>query len=304
MLHKHLPFALVHPENPLFKIELRRAHTARSGSQLAQYTLRIAGIMLTGLLLLWGIAVYSAFKEHNASATVYYTRYEIIGASNQILVWLFVVSLGANLLLDMRCMTSGLGSISSEITSGRWDLLRLTLLPEEYIVDAKYALVQVRSWRWMTVIVSARLAFVIILLLHSFLLPFLVYEQPFDLLLSNFLSPMALYLLTGGTVLIGIFVIEPFWRMHALTALSLAISARIHRAASAFLVAFAAIVIIWITQIVIIGAFFWFTISLSFVAVICSVLIFAVFAFVVWFFYNTLRGRSLRHTTAYLMNLN
>ena len=57
-------------------------------------------------------------------------------------------------------------------------------------------------------------------------------------------------------------------------------------------------------QILIIAAFVWFTISLSFIALICSLLIFAAFAFVVWLFYNTLRNRSLRHATACLTNFN
>lgn len=304
MLRNRLPFAVVHPQNPLFKAEIRQVQVAQSPSQLKVKTLRWMGITLIVLLGLWVASVYSALQRSNGLNSAYYYRYEVVDASNQILVWLFFISLGANLLLDMRCMVSGLGSISGEISSGRWDLLRLTLLPEEYMVDAKYALAQLRSWRWMTLIVAARFTLAVLLLLHVFVVPILAYDRPFDFGLSGFLSPTALYILSGVAVLIMVFVIEPFWRMRALVALSLAISVRVHSVLSAFLTAFAVIVLIWIVQILIIAAFVWFTISISIAALACSLLIFLTFAAVVWGFYNALRNQSLRHTAAYLTKLN
>ncbi len=55
-----------------------------------------------------------------------------------------------------------------EVTTNRWDLLRLSTLSSTIIVEAKYALALCRTWRFTVVAVSLRIAVILFSLLWSF----------------------------------------------------------------------------------------------------------------------------------------
>lgn len=304
MLQRYLPFAEIakgNPHNPLFKVEIRRVAGMQNPQQMLSYSRWVFGIILAGTLALWLLSIYGAWDR--LSVRNYYD-YRVYNASNQVLLWVFVISLLSNFLLDMRCMIAGLGSISTEIISGRWDLLRLTLLRMEYMVEAKHAVAQVRSWRWMVIIVSLRATSIILVLLQAFVLPLILGAGFSSYAFSSLFTPFNLYIFVGIGILAAVWIVEPYLRMRALTALSLALSARIHNLTYAFLAAFVAIVLVWISQIIIIAVFLFASISMSLVALYCSPFIFLCFAIFVWVYYRSLKNSSLRRATDRLLILN
>lgn len=252
-------------DQPLFKYAVRRVRWARTVSQLRRYNWRAAFIVHGLIIGLWALLVYLSAVNYyapNPNATYYYSGSPIEHSTNFIAV-LMLVSVGMDIILDFACLVFSITSIGGEVSDGRWDLLRMTPMREENIVAAKHGLAQVRAWRVMAVVLWMRTAAVILLLLHTFLLPLIFGGYFFleDAFRYDFFNPLLMLITIGITL--AIYVIEPVWRMRALSALGVAISAWVFNLVYAFLTAFAVMVGVWISQAIILLALGWVTIRLA-----------------------------------------
>ncbi len=221
-------FRLSH--NPLFMLESRRVRWGESGRTLLRYNGRRVTAICAVLTLIW---LLLAIGDREQAASADFT------------LLLLAVSLLAALALDYTSMSAALRSINSEVVSGRWDLLRLTALSGAQIVAAKHGAAQVRVWRVMALIVGLQIVVSLTIICGVLLLlirdQFLAYFVPSELATA----------VTGQLMLVAgciVFVIEPFWRMRAVTALGVAISARAHHPTSAVLSATGAVAALWLTQ--------------------------------------------------------
>jgi hypothetical protein len=250
-------------DQPLFKYAVRRVRWAKTVNQLRRYNWR-AALIVHGLIIgLWALLVYMSAANHYApNPNVYFLGSPVSQSANFIAI-LMLVSVGMDIILDFACLVFSITSIGGEVSDGRWDLLRMTPIHEESIIAAKYGLAQVRSWRVMALVLWTRTAAVILLLLQAFVLPILFGGSFFlhDLFRYEFFNPL-LILITFGITL-AIYVIEPVWRMHALAAVGIAISARVYSLVYAFLTAFGAMVGIWISQAVIMFFMGWITVQIA-----------------------------------------
>ncbi|HVU11580.1 MAG TPA: hypothetical protein VHD90_09890 [Phototrophicaceae bacterium] len=227
----------------------------------------------------------------------------------------FGASFMAGLALDFTCMAAAIGGVGREIVSGRWDLLRLTLLRLDQVVAAKHGAAQTHAWRWMALLIGTRLA-ISLMLLVTVLITFFQ-EHPFGLaelaaspaLLTQYLALFLVIVLLGL-----VFSVEPFWRMRAVTALGVAISTRTQQHAVGVLAALAAIMAIWLAQGFIILTIFMFAsfllaplalaeLSTLQVAVCSPWLLLGMFAGVVYGFYNIIQTWSLRSAERWLAQL-
>ncbi len=66
-------------------------------------------------------------------------------------------------LVDCAGIAVAVGGISGELITGRWDLLRLTLLRVERLIAAKHGTAQIRAWRLMALVVGVRVGAVTLL---------------------------------------------------------------------------------------------------------------------------------------------
>jgi magnesium-transporting ATPase (P-type) len=158
-----------------------------------------------------------------------------------------------------------------EIKSGRWELIRLTPLREGHIIRSKHAAAQLRQWGLILSLISIRVALVVLLFFVTLLpyadssnLRFTAYlsDEPTTLTVIEFVF---LSLQSAGLFVLGIvFLLEPIWRVRGMTALGLAISARVYDGGMATMVSAAAIISLWGIQLIILIGVFSVTVSFSF----------------------------------------
>jgi hypothetical protein len=171
-------------------------------------------------------------------------RYGYIRAQDVWLLMLMLSLLGGG-VLDFISLFTSVSAISHEITSGRWDLLRLTALNDQGLVAAKQAAAQVRVWPRLMAFVGMRLALIVVgflLLLRSFNL-----DVSREQVLNSLFTSLALI------VLALIYLAEPFWRVQAMTALGILMSVRERHAATSLLWSGFSLLAIWLLQALVVG---------------------------------------------------
>ena len=245
-----VPHFDVFEENPVFEFELSRIKRLASPDRLWLYSALIQVVPALILLAVFFLAMnnYIAhyFQNNPSSGYYYYSSFEQ-GASG----WAGILLAVAGILFlvgDIYYLAVSVHSINNEINSGHWDLLRLTPMDDEDIIEAKLATAHIRAWRVMNLEVTVR---VMLLTLFWALLLFPVrafltgegffgrssiwrsvaqqiQERPFS---TSFAIITVLLLML-------VFVLEPRWRMRSLTALGLYISSRVHNISMSSVAAF------------------------------------------------------------------
>ncbi len=284
--------------NPLFAGSVRKLTWGASAKQLVSYSQVCLLAVCGAVLSLWFLLVF--FDATN----------DLITAYSLLLVGL---SFLAALALDYTSMAAALNSISGEIAAKHWDLLRLTSLTDEQIVLARQGVAQSRTWRLMVFVVTLRVATSLSLLLTFLLL--LDRARPL-----NLFAAIDLVLLAFGYGWIALFmdavyIVEPYWRMSAITALAVAISARTQHPLASLGAGIAALLVFWLAQgivtLLLVGGFFS---SLSQLLQFdqpanqlsaCVPLVFIALAlWGIYAFYAVLQSWSLRRATGWVAALN
>ncbi|MFN8373555.1 MAG: hypothetical protein U0694_11865 [Anaerolineae bacterium] len=203
------------------------------------------------------VACWLAF----ATFSIYASDYNPGLLTQNLAVVAFIISIGADLLIDFASIAFTLNSISGEINVKHWDLIRMSMVNRQDIIVAKHAIAGIRTWRMMGVITIFRSISALMLILSLFI----PYTSGHGLTITDILAAfendfiqIALLMLTVITFF-AIYLVEPNWRMAAQTAAGLAISARVHNPVFAALAALAYIVGIWIAQVIIFALCAWMT---------------------------------------------
>jgi hypothetical protein len=254
--------------HPLFRVEARRTRWAATSDG---YRHAVVRSWLTGcacVLVIWIIGtltLQAAFSRYVDESFV--------------LMALLVVSLLGGFWLDLASLTVSVNAVSSDLTSGRWDLIRLTALNDHGLVAAKHAGSQLRVWRRLLWLVGMRTALAGILL-GTFLI-----ERTGLSMRSGAASSFALS--AGfGFAFAGLYLLEPFWRVRGMTAFGLFISTRERRSNSALLSAFLGLLALWFLQAIILSAvLFGTTFAVMPLLLMSSA---STFSYVIGFFWNTI----------------
>lgn len=300
-------YALRHP---VFRREVRRVRRGLSEARIRGYSLRIFLIVYVIIFVAW---LLLSLVLSTSPSYAYYpqspTEWFVYQSSPQVFALLIVLTIGANFILDFSSTLAALGSINSEILEGRWDLLRLTALREEGIVNAKHAAAQVRAWRAMAVIVGARVSIIILGLFIFPVVPLIMLGDTgfFDTLGESFFhEPFGtLFAFASLMLTLAVYLVEPYWRMKAMTSLGMVISSYILNPPLATLAGVGAIFAVWLLQIVIAGMLifglgfllsptvFLFSSSAGF-AVFYILIAVAITGATIYGFYTLLQNWSLR----------
>jgi hypothetical protein len=239
------PFATA-AGNPVFERDISGLHRASSAVRVQRTARRAlfqaALVVVTAWLLLWMLSAsgYSA-------TTPQYIYY----ASSGVVFWLMLIALGCGALLDMLALRAALPLISGEVHARRWELLRLTPLRESSIVSAKHAAAQLRVWRALALVVGLRAATAALFLVNLFGLSHVLTGAPPFLREELVALPL---IVVAAAVFIVIYLFEPVWRVQAMTALGMVVSAHVLESALATLAAGGALLLAWLTQALIVGA--------------------------------------------------
>ena len=280
-------------QHPLYKIEYKQVRWAKTLPTFRTVSLRV--VLISALLT---IVVWLLLTWIHAQTFPYYNYY--ISWGSEMFLIVIALSFLVGIVLDFMCMSASADAINSDVANGRWDLLRLTALNEQGILSAKHAISQLRCWRTILVMFGLRLGVSIVGLLLVFV-PSLRY--------ANFDAYSVVMLLIIGLML-AVYVLEPFWRARALTALGIYVSSLNRSSSGTFLTAFFALFIVWLLQSAVIGAAMfgvtWIAIGLStattaYVYSLVFALCFngiwlAILCSAIYGFYHLLEQWSLRRT--------
>lgn len=228
-LERAMPFAAVPADDPLLRYDIRRVRWGQSARKLTGFSL-LAVFVAQLLVILLRAMFVSAAQGQFGSYISFYASGEFIG-------WLFLVGVFASFVLDIVSMVASVSSIAGDMVAGRWDLLRLSNVRAEQFVAAKCAVAQARAWRVMVVVVAVRVGVLVAILLDSLVVP-----RPY--------SRFILFVYQSAYLLV--YIVEPLWRMQALTGIGMAIAARVGSATGAILTGFVFVLTLWVIQVLLV----------------------------------------------------
>jgi hypothetical protein len=235
--------------HPLFGLDVRTMKRAWHPSHFVQTSRRVVLKVHLVILVLW-VLFWVVGEGHRSSIFDSYVH-----ASVNLIA---VVSIFLDVILDFVCLQGAVKTISGEITAGRWDLLRLTALSESGIVRAKHAGARLRVWRATLIVASVRVTTISLILLGGLVVPFILYGR--GPLADNFFSGLiyepvgTILALVVVAVTAAVYIVEPFWRARAMTALGMVLSAYIQSVPMALLAGLGVILTVWLLQVIIVIA--------------------------------------------------
>lgn len=255
-----LPAGRARPKNPALIVERHGMPTpAEASRRTLIWTLRVTGALLAAyglaaavVLLASHTPVYQVYSNPvSQSYFVYQSIWQALG-------WVFAISLMDKLVLDTSAVLAALNVFNWRENPAHWDLLRLTSLRAADLVEAKHAVAQGRIWRLMCTVAGLRLGVVVIAFLHLLVLPLLVPQQAGIISLlapdgGRLLPEVYFFLALAGVAWAGlgvIYVVEPRWRLRALTLAGLAVSTR-QGIAGGVLSALGVVLGVWVMQVVV-----------------------------------------------------
>lgn len=244
MFTRFNPYRAIALNHPMFAFERSRLHWGDNPERLRVGTRRF--LLMTTLLALVAWVVMVAISYDGNRDFLMYDA----GA----LGYLFFASLGSNILIDLMAMHASISSINGDLTAGRWDLLRLTLLKDCEVVAAKASVAWLRSWRFLLLVLGLRLGVVLVFIVQTTLYPVLIGQPddslPVELWDELFYQPVETSLSLLALVLfVVIYLLEPLLRLRALTGLGLLLSTYVRHTVTVWLVGVGAIIAVWLTQV-------------------------------------------------------
>jgi len=295
--------------HPLFIAEARRSGWARTVRSFRRATGRTLVLTVVFAVLAWGaLSLLAAFSQRadpwlRANLDEY-----------QIYVIMLIASFIGGFWLDFHSLSASINAVSGEISSGRWDLLRLTALNDSGLIAAKHATSQLRVWRRLIGIVGLRLGL-------SVIGAVMILRDVMRLSDRN-MDGVALGVVASGLVvtflLALLYLLEPFWRVRAVSAFGVYVSVRERNTTSAMLVAILGLFALWLAQAILLGSvslglifavvplLFGFTaVGTSYVfSLFCNGLFIILFVSSVYGFHHLVERWSLRQAQRRLKTLN
>jgi hypothetical protein len=260
-------FWLIRSGNPVIVMDTRRLVSAKVFATLRTWSLQtFTRLTVIGLVFGLGLTLFSYYQAvRYASTPNYYPStystpyYHLYTSFTAIAIGLGIIGIFASGFLDFNSITAAHNTINRDMVTGRWDLLRMTMLPESQLIMGKHAVTQVRAWKMLSAVMGMRiLALVIGGILAVLPAPYEGGLSGLESLIRNFNNDFLLTLFTVGVVLwtVVIYLLEPLWRHHSMTAMGLAVSSD-KSTLGGLLTGFAAIFGVWISQGFTLFVFSW-----------------------------------------------
>ena len=234
---------------PLYQLERRKLKWASTPEKARRSLLWIFFPPIIALIILWFVFIYrdSFFQSWNYWHWGY--LYIIFLASMTLLSG----------LLDFASMVVTFSSMRNEQVFSRLDLLALAT-EKENITRSKHAFAKLRITRFLVFNLAVRVA-VLLMLGLLFLLSgyFFGYWstllEPWHEFVYNIREYPLISIAVGigGTLVFAFYLLEPIWRVNAITAMGIALSARIKNIALLAPMAFFILAIMWILQGIVLG---------------------------------------------------
>ena len=248
MIDYWIPQATTAQKHPLYRLEMRRRRKEEPLEIAIKRNLMRVSILCGALVGFWlFICLNRAYQ--------FYTREEkipdtIFTAGDAVLVWLLIIGIGANLGLDFGAVLVSVEKINQERTTGHWQLLSLTHFWQAEIIAIKHTVAQTQVLPVALLIVGVRIAAVLMVFIRMVGGYLLIEGFPRLEMLPclTLFFPLLLLLLYLAIRLAVAYCVEPLWRLRAVTAIGVAISARVQGAALSLLAGLGAVALLWFCQ--------------------------------------------------------
>jgi hypothetical protein len=214
MLDDYTPYRLVNANNPIFKREYRALHIHAHSVEMRQYSLLWATVL--GVLQIISLVALGRYLR------------EVI------LVYLLLY-FGISFAIDLYMIVITVNVWYDRTRSEDWDVMRLARNTDAELVQIYQALAQLRVWRAMVANATLHMSFVIVVApILLFLLPgialSLVGMFGTSTTFTNWFPFIALYI--GAWGFVGLFIYEPIWHWQTVTAVAIALAARLRDSGS------------------------------------------------------------------------
>jgi hypothetical protein len=242
MFRDEIPYGLIDITNPVLIYEHARLRWLRTFDAVQRYNRRVL-VGLPAVAGAWWLVERLNFGLGMLP----------VNAGNRLLLVLVVSSIGIMLLSSFYTVIATIGAVNLELTSGEWDLLRLTTQREYEILKAKDTVAQIRAWRITALEVGLRFASIVVLIMSAV---YDLYSRTRGdpsfftaLFVTPFCYPFYLILPIMGMI----YGLEPIWRTRALIAVCMAIALRVNGITTALLAGFGALLCVHLVQVALIG---------------------------------------------------
>lgn len=240
-----MPHGAVEPPNPVFDYEIRHVRGLRTAHDLRRYA---KVVLLAVLVAIVGLAVVLrlAYGTRTAGQVNFYGNYYLM---------IVFANVGLSVASDLINVLLTVLRVNRDVTASQWDVLRLTNLGETKILQAHYAVAQIRAWRLLPVEMAFRVLAVVlfplfVVLETSLRSQFGVMTVLSFVVLGGFVS---VFMLFGRGLFSLLCILEPIWRMQALVALGVAVAMQFRNLNSAISVGLCAILVLRVAQIGLLG---------------------------------------------------
>ncbi len=158
-------------------------------------------------------------------------------------IWLVILSFFLPLVLDFTSILASVNLILKDRKNEHWNLITLTTLNRDEVITAKHLLAQMRVWRFTLVIIGLRCSLVVLELGIN------VWDSIYlgrNILATMFVDSVLIFL----TICMGVvvYILEPLWRMRAVTGVGMMISARLRSLQMAILTGMGGLLLMWMGQ--------------------------------------------------------
>jgi hypothetical protein len=251
MLNSLLPHNLITRRNPVFDYELRSIGRSRTREDLKRLVVNM--LALFHAVALGGWCIVGSLISARPTYTYGASTVANIHSTNLLIAGIAAfISIGITLGADVYYFLTTVTSISDPITAGQWDLLRLTRVPENDILAAKYAARLVRAWRTLAIEVAWR---VISVTFISFsVVTSLLDSGRYSFSYSVDTSMSLVVWLGCFAIVAAVYIVEPFWRMRTFVAMGLWISAAVRNSTFAALAGLGSIMGVRLAQVALLVA--------------------------------------------------
>lgn len=223
MFDRQFPHALIHHPDPIFEREFQRLGKPATREELTAYDLKTIILLHIGAWgLLFGLAgsvslIFGPYGWGDPAVSLFFR-----GTIGFAIFGLAIIASG--IVSDLYYMAATVLNARGAVHSVEWDMLRLTAIPGACLLASQLAIVQIRAWRFMTLETVAR-----IVMLEPFIVGgYAIYTSSraclgcsrnvitYD---NSGLPLFAMMIIVSATL-----ILEPLWRMRALTTCGLLIS--------------------------------------------------------------------------------
>ncbi|MGB7337756.1 MAG: hypothetical protein WBC91_02605 [Phototrophicaceae bacterium] len=229
---------------PLYQLERRQLKWARTPEKARLWLRSISIVTIAILVLIWFVVIWNDPSNYDEWHFIYMY---IIGIAS-----LTVLS-G---ILDFAAMVVTFSSLRNEKVLNRWDLLVLAA-DKQQITHSKHAFARLRIGRVLAFNLAVRIAVLIMLLLTVTIAGY--YSEWGGLRIEDVIweiqnNPLEFLIASILISLVSIFyLVEPIWRVKAVTAMGVALSGRITSISLLATAAFFTLSLMWILQAIILS---------------------------------------------------